>query len=106
MNDSTYNTDLDINNVVISALKKSIQALKRDLEQKDAAGMILGNHGVASKLKKQKIYEQRNLLIGLLDAKVKLKNHIETVDTENLMVRTQTSEFLPDFVKEEEKENK
>jgi|TARA_B110000046_G_C12786754_1_gene311345 hypothetical protein len=97
--ESTYNTDLDINNVVESALRKSIQAIQRDIER-------LGNHGIASQLKKQEIYEQRNLLLGLLSKKVNLKNHIETVDTENLMVTTQTSEFLPDFTKEEEKEDK
>ena len=97
--ESTYNTDLDINNVVENALTKSIQALKQDIER-------LGNHGMPSyastisQLKKQEIYEQRNLLLGLLSKKVNLKNHIETVDTENLMVTTQTSEFLPDFTKD------
>ena len=97
--ESTYNTNTNINNVVISALRRSIQALEQDIKR-------LGNHGIASELRKHKIYEQRNLLIGLLYKDVNLKNHIETVDTENLMVTTQTSEFLPDFVKEKEKENK
>ena len=97
--ESTYNTNTNINNVVENALRKSIQALERDIER-------LGNHGIASQLKKQEIYEQRNLLLGLLSKKVNLKNHIETIDTENLMVTTQTSEFLPDFAKEEEKEDK
>jgi hypothetical protein len=96
--ESTYNTDLDINNVVESALRKSIQAIERDIRP--------GNHQIACQLKKQEIYEQRNLLLGLLSKKVNLKNHIETVDTENLMVTTQTSEFLPDFTKEEEKGDK